>query len=151
MERRDLKLQKPRLVRLKKPFGSCSFILYTEPTDLTPWQDLWIKATFGLDIFGASVSWELTSLLPSDALLCQVILLEHEIPHQSFSGKVLACLPPEDWAITPENSAARKDLRHLAVVSIDPPGCKDIDDALHARPLENGNIEVSWMEDDSSR
>ncbi|CAM9455731.1 unnamed protein product [Pylaiella littoralis] len=72
----------------------------------------------------------------------EVILLEHEIPHESFSGKVLACLPPEDWAITPENSKGRKDLRHLPVLSIDPPGCKDIDDALHARPLENGNLEV---------
>ena len=28
------------------------------------------------------------------------------------------------------------------MVSIDPPGCKDIDDALHARDLSNGNIEV---------
>lgn len=27
-------------------------------------------------------------------------------------------------------------------MSIDPPGCKDIDDALHARDLPNGNIEV---------
>lgn len=73
----------------------------------------------------------------------QVILLEHDIPHESFSGKVLACLPPDDWAITPENSAGRKDLRHLPVLSIDPPGCKDIDDALHARQLENGNLEVN--------
>ncbi|CAM9803551.1 unnamed protein product [Scytosiphon promiscuus] len=72
----------------------------------------------------------------------EVILHEHDIPHESFSGKVLACLPPEDWAITPENSVGRKDLRHLPVLSIDPPGCKDIDDALHARQLENGNLEV---------
>lgn len=72
-----------------------------------------------------------------------MILLEHEIPHESFSGKVLACLPPEDWTITPENSVGRKDLRHLPVLSIDPPGCKDIDDALHARQLENGNLEVT--------
>ncbi|CAM9627658.1 unnamed protein product, partial [Sphacelaria rigidula] len=72
----------------------------------------------------------------------EVILLEHDIPHESFSGKVLACLPPDDWAITPENSVGRKDLRHLPVLSIDPPGCKDIDDALHARQLENGNLEV---------
>eukprot|EP00903_Cladosiphon_okamuranus_P016114 g14871.t1 len=72
----------------------------------------------------------------------EVILLEHGIPHETFSGKVLACLPPEDWTITPENSVGRKDLRHLPVLSIDPPGCKDIDDALHARPLGNGNLEV---------
>lgn len=84
-----------------------------------------------------------TPLFHVGAFVWQVILLEHEIPHESFSGKVLACLPPEDWAITPENSVGRKDLRHLPVLSIDPPGCKDIDDALHARPLENGNLEVS--------
>ena len=76
-----------------------------------------------------------------------MILLEHEIPHESFSGKVLACLPPEDWTITAENSVGRKDLRHLPVLSIDPPGCKDIDDALHARPLENGNLEVGHSRD----
>ena len=26
--------------------------------------------------------------------------------------------------------------------SVDPPGCKDIDDALHVRPLPNGNLEM---------
>lgn len=55
---------------------------------------------------------------------------------------MLACLPAEDWTITAENSVGRRDLRHLPVLSIDPPGCKDIDDALHARLLENGNVEV---------
>lgn len=34
------------------------------------------------------------------------------------------------------------DLRHIDVVSIDPPGCKDIDDALHCVPLGNGNLEI---------
>jgi exosome complex exonuclease DIS3/RRP44 len=38
--------------------------------------------------------------------------------------------------------AKRLDLRHLTVCSVDPPGCKDIDDALHCRLLENGNYEV---------
>ncbi|CAM9533622.1 unnamed protein product [Discosporangium mesarthrocarpum] len=72
----------------------------------------------------------------------EVILLEHDIPHESFSGKVLACLPPQDWTITPANSEGRRDLRHLPVLSIDPPGCKDIDDALHCWVLGNGNLEV---------
>lgn len=36
----------------------------------------------------------------------------------------------------------REDLRHLCVCSVDPPGCKDIDDALHVRRLPNGNREV---------
>ncbi|ETW05835.1 hypothetical protein H310_03502 [Aphanomyces invadans] len=72
----------------------------------------------------------------------QVLLLEHDIPCEQFSDKVLKCLPPADWTITPENSKGRTDLRHLPVCSIDPPNCKDIDDALHARLLPNGNIEV---------
>jgi exoribonuclease R len=63
----------------------------------------------------------------------EVILLEHDIPFRPFSADVLACLPPADWAITPANSAGRTDLRGLPVCSVDPPGCKDIDDALHAR------------------
>lgn len=33
-------------------------------------------------------------------------------------------------------------MRKLAICSVDPPGCTDIDDALHSRKLPNGNIEV---------
>ena len=36
----------------------------------------------------------------------------------------------------------RVDCRHLDICSVDPPGCTDIDDALHARLLPNGNYEV---------
>lgn len=54
----------------------------------------------------------------------EVILLEHDIPAGPFPRSVLACLPPQDWAITPENSAGRVDLRDRCVCSIDPPGCK---------------------------
>ncbi len=38
--------------------------------------------------------------------------------------------------------AQRTDLRHIPVVSIDPPGCKDIDDALHCVRLPNGRLEA---------
>ena len=34
------------------------------------------------------------------------------------------------------------DLRHIAVCSIDPPGCTDIDDAVHWTKMENGNYQV---------
>lgn len=72
-----------------------------------------------------------------------VILLEHNTPTKAFSPAVIACLPPKNWTITPENSKGRYDIRKTHIVcSIDPPGCKDIDDALSARRLENGNIEI---------
>lgn len=67
----------------------------------------------------------------------QVLLQEFRIPCEPFPAKVLACLPPADYKI--ELEPGRLDLRHLPVLSIDPPGCKDIDDALHCIELPNGN------------
>ncbi|XP_036396599.1 exosome complex exonuclease RRP44 [Megalops cyprinoides] len=72
----------------------------------------------------------------------EVLLLEHDVPHQAFSQAVLSFLPKMPWSITEEDMKNRIDLRHLCVCSVDPPGCTDIDDALHCRDLENGNLEV---------
>ncbi|KAL6481759.1 hypothetical protein MHYP_G00098390 [Metynnis hypsauchen] len=72
----------------------------------------------------------------------EVLLLEHDVPHQPFSQAVLSFLPKMPWGITEEDLKVRADLRHLSVCSVDPPGCTDIDDALHCRELENGNLEV---------
>lgn len=76
----------------------------------------------------------------------EVLLLEHDVPYQEFSQRVLQDLPVEgdQWVVldkhlTQEN---RRDFRDLDVCSIDPPGCTDIDDALHARILPNGNWEI---------
>ena len=76
------------------------------------------------------------------AVETQVLLHEFGVSHEAFSNDVMACLPSADWKISPEVVAQRRDLRHLPVVSIDPPGCKDIDDALHCMRLPNGNIQV---------
>ncbi|XP_006639445.1 exosome complex exonuclease RRP44 [Lepisosteus oculatus] len=72
----------------------------------------------------------------------EVLLLEHDVPHQAFSQAVLGFLPKMPWSITEEDMKNREDLRHLHVCSVDPPGCTDIDDALHCKDLENGNLEV---------
>ena len=70
----------------------------------------------------------------------EVLLQQHKIPYDPFPAAVLACLPPEDYKI--EIVPDRLDLRKLPVLSIDPPGCKDIDDALHCIELPNGNYQV---------
>lgn len=72
----------------------------------------------------------------------EVLLLEHDVKHDPFSPKVLSCLPNKNWVITPDELAKRVDLRHYDIASVDPPGCTDIDDALHCKKLENGNFEV---------
>ncbi|CAM0142112.1 unnamed protein product [Umbelopsis sp. WA50703] len=76
----------------------------------------------------------------------EVLLLEHDVPFQEFSKRILEDLPPEgeSWVVTDQHvkNERRRDFRHLNVCSIDPPGCTDIDDALHVRSLPNGNFEV---------
>ena len=78
----------------------------------------------------------------------EALLLEYDVQYRPFPQGVLDCLPNEghDWKV-PGNAddpgwSGRRDLRDLLVCSIDPVGCQDIDDALHARPLPNGNFEV---------
>lgn len=95
----------------------------------------------------------------------EVILIEHDVQHSKFSEEVLSCLPKLPWIILKEviylkylfkaifqviyfiflffqDFEERVDLRHLAICSVDPVGCTDIDDALHCRMLSNGNIEA---------
>jgi len=77
------------------------------------------------------------------------LLLEFEVPYRPFGKAILDCLPVEgeQWVVPPKSATSpewrdREDLRDLTICSIDPPACQDIDDALHARPLPNGNIEA---------
>ncbi|KAG2423316.1 hypothetical protein HXX76_015463 [Chlamydomonas incerta] len=74
----------------------------------------------------------------------EVILIENDINTNPFTPAVHDCVPPLPWAVGPAELADpnRADLRHLCVASVDPPGCKDIDDALHVRLLPNGNYEL---------
>uniref|UniRef100_A0A1Y1LIX1 Protein DIS3 homolog n=1 Tax=Photinus pyralis TaxID=7054 RepID=A0A1Y1LIX1_PHOPY len=72
----------------------------------------------------------------------EVVLLEHEVPHNQFSEQVLKCLPKLPWIITDADVEARVDLRDIDICSVDPPGCTDIDDALHCRPLTKDTFEV---------
>jgi len=77
----------------------------------------------------------------------EALLLEYDVQYRPFSKAVLDCLPSEghDWKV-PEMSdprwKGRVDHRDKLICSIDPPGCQDIDDALHATRLPNGNFEV---------
>lgn len=73
-----------------------------------------------------------------------VLLLEHDVPHHCFTDAVLSCLPAEgsNWQIPEEELRSRDDLRSIMVCSVDPPGCTDIDDALHYRDIDHNICEV---------
>ncbi|PKI85124.1 Dis3p [Malassezia vespertilionis] len=120
-----------------------------------------IGALLGQKILVAMDEWRATSRYPEGHFIRALgaaetkeaeqesLLLEYDVPYRPFSKSILACLPPEgdQWAVPPydPNNAVwcnRKDLREENICSIDPPGCQDIDDALHAKELPNGNIQV---------
>ncbi|EER07923.1 mitotic control protein dis3, putative, partial [Perkinsus marinus ATCC 50983] len=71
-----------------------------------------------------------------------VILHEHNVITRDFSDDVMRCLPPKDFQPDEEEISRRLDLRNVTVCSIDPPGCKDIDDALSCEVLDNGNWRI---------
>jgi len=86
--------------------------------------------------------------LESKGAETEALLLEFDVQYRPFPKTVLDCLPVQghDWKV-PANLddpgwQNRRDLRDLLVCSIDPPGCVDIDDALHAHQLPNGNYQV---------
>ncbi|KAK6203161.1 exoribonuclease required for 3 end formation of 5.8S rRNA [Scheffersomyces amazonensis] len=80
----------------------------------------------------------------------EALLLEHDVEYRPFAKNVLDCLPIEgdNWVVPDLKQTddpqlkKRIDLRDKLVCSIDPPNCVDIDDALHAKRLSNGNYEV---------
>ncbi|KAG2013854.1 mitotic control protein dis3 [Coprinopsis cinerea AmutBmut pab1-1] len=105
--------------------------------------------------------WEVTSRYPEGHFVRALgkveskeaeqesLLLEFDVPYRPFGKAILDCLPKEgdQWVVPPKDDShpdwrGREDLRYLNICSIDPPGCQDIDDALHARKLPNGNIEA---------
>ena len=58
----------------------------------------------------------------------------------SRSFETVIRVPDSDSLDTEEEIKKRLDLRHLDIVSVDPPGCKDIDDALHCIKLQNKTV-----------
>ncbi|KAI5466700.1 hypothetical protein BGZ63DRAFT_345438 [Mariannaea sp. PMI_226] len=86
--------------------------------------------------------------LETKAAETEALLLEWDVQYRPFPKTVLDCLPKEghDWVVPSSTEDPgwrdREDLRGLLICSIDPVGCQDIDDALHARKLPNGNFEV---------
>lgn len=74
----------------------------------------------------------------------EVLILENDINTAPFTPAVHACVPALPWQVTDNDLAdpTRKDLRDLPICSVDPPGCKDIDDALHVRKISDGHYEL---------
>ncbi|CAL2036336.1 unnamed protein product [Caenorhabditis brenneri] len=68
------------------------------------------------------------------------IVYEHQIDHREFSDECLASLPissAEDWKIPEKEFEYRRDFRQEIVFTIDPKTARDLDDALHAKHIDD--------------
>lgn len=113
-----------------------------------------VQELIGMRVHVAIDSWASNSKYPSGHYIStigqagnlqaesEVILMTNEIPHDAFSDAVLNCLPPKDFEPTPEEIKRRMDLRDRCICSIDPPGCTDIDDALHYKDIDENRCEI---------
>ena len=76
------------------------------------------------------------------------ILVDHAVSTAPFTEEACDSLPSEGWVPSAPDVATRLDLREglvgESICSVDPPGCVDIDDALHA-------IELPRADDGSRR
>ncbi|KAG5449285.1 DIS3-like exonuclease 2 [Clonorchis sinensis] len=77
-------------------------------------------------------------------LATKQILIEYGLEDKDFLPEHLEGLPkdPDDFRIPSKEYLKRRDFRSCCVLSIDPASAKDIDDALHIRPIDNDLFEV---------
>lgn len=71
------------------------------------------------------------------------LLLEHEIMDAPFSQGALAELPSAGaaWRVPRSELSSRVDAREWRVMSIDPPGCVDVDDAIGVRRMSSSGAD----------
>ncbi|CAM9697488.1 unnamed protein product [Pylaiella littoralis] len=77
---------------------------------------------------------------PRDALTPPATLAQRERPEDGF-GKAPRW-QDSGWRVQESDVVGRRDLRGERVVSVDPPGCQDIDDAMHVTRKPNGKLEI---------
>ncbi|KAJ1609332.1 putative mitotic control protein dis3 [Cryptosporidium canis] len=106
--------------------------------------------------------WECTSFYPTGHIVgvlgtigdldteTSVILRIRDINSSEFSPSVLKCLPNNgrhvEWVPNEIDLRGRVDMRHKLVFSVDPPKCKDIDDAISIELIEpqSENSRENW-------
>lgn len=71
----------------------------------------------------------------------KAILLENNIHFENFSPEALSYMPPT-FDLTDDEIKRRLDLRDECIFTIDPLSARDLDDAVHVKPLPNGNFEI---------
>ncbi|XP_050352062.1 DIS3-like exonuclease 2 [Nymphalis io] len=72
----------------------------------------------------------------------KAILAQTDLDITPFGPEVRHLYPRLDYTIPEEENNIRENCRKLCIFSIDPSNCRDIDDAVSCRKLDNDNFEI---------
>lgn len=73
------------------------------------------------------------------------LLRDNNFGSDEFSDAVLKSIGFEDWTVASEGEAllaSRRDFREEVTFTIDPNGTPELDDAVHAKKLPGGKVEI---------
>ncbi|XP_028170176.1 DIS3-like exonuclease 2 [Ostrinia furnacalis] len=131
-----------RIPRLNIPFTSWpdnfyqDFKRYENTLFLAKIQD-WYDTRFAVGVIVCNIGQSGDMISETKAILAQ-----SDLDITPFGPEVRHLYPRLDYTIPAEEILIREDCRRLCIFSIDPPNCRDIDDAVSCRELENGNYEI---------
>ncbi|KAF1996835.1 cell wall biogenesis protein phosphatase Ssd1 [Amniculicola lignicola CBS 123094] len=147
---------KPKIVWFKPTDKRVPLIAI--PTEQAPRDFVEKHQDYANRIFVACIKrWPITSLHPFGTLVEQLgemgdlkvetdaLLRDNNFGPDDFSDAVLKNVGFDDWSVANDGEAAlenRRDFRDEETFTIDPNGCKELDDAIHFKHLENGRVEV---------
>lgn len=132
----------PRIPRLNIPFTSWPDNFYYDAKNyentlfLAKISD-WTDTRFAIGKIISNIGQSGDMVTETKAILAQT-----DLDVTPFGPEVRHLYPRLDYKIPDEEIAIREDCRKLCVFSIDPFNCRDIDDAMSCRELENGNYEI---------
>lgn len=131
-----------RIPRLNIPFTSWPDNFYNdakmyESTLFLAKIENWDDIRYALGKIVCNIGQSGNMLTESKAILAQ-----SDLDVTPFGSEVRHLYPRLDYVIPEGEIQKREDCRKLCIFSIDPASCRDIDDAVSCRKLENGNYEV---------
>lgn len=131
-----------RIPRLNIPFTSWPNNFYDdhknyENTLFLAKIEEWVDTRFAMGIILCNIGQSGDMVTETQAILVQT-----DLNIEPFGPEVRHLYPRLDYKIPDEELLIREDCRKLCLYSIDPSNCRDIDDAVSCRELQNGNYEI---------
>ncbi|KAL9087645.1 MAG: hypothetical protein Q9165_006569 [Trypethelium subeluteriae] len=152
----DRQQDKPKIVWFKPTDKRVPLIAI--PTEQAPRDFVEKHQDYANRIFVACIKrWPITSLHPFGTLVEQLgemgdlkvetdaLLRDNNFGPDDFTDAVLKNVGFDDWSVAKDGEdvlKTRRDFREEQTFTIDPNGCKELDDAIHFKNLPNGNVEI---------